>query len=101
VGGCTNCYATRDNHGDNPLFPALDTIVPNRPEDFVVLGRLMDLVKPMMDFGPRNELVLYSAFQSYRILQENRDALKAIAQQVSVLRPQASLMARLWCVVTQ
>lgn len=65
----------------------------DRQADFLYLVALMDLVRPALRAGQKNDLVLYSALTAHKILGANKSKLERLTEKVKAKAPLAELVA--------
>jgi len=65
----------------------------DRQADFLYLVALMDLVRPALRAGQKNDLVLYSALTAHKILGANKGKLERLTEKVKAKAPLPELVA--------
>lgn len=61
--------------------------------DFLYLVALMDLVRPAMKAGQKNDHVIYSALQAHKLLTSNKSKLERLKEKMAAKAPLAELVA--------
>ncbi len=65
----------------------------DRQADFLYLVALMDIVRPSLRGGQKNDLVLYSALQAHKILTANKSKLEEVKAKIAAKAPLEELVA--------
>ena len=65
----------------------------DRQADFLYLVALMDIVRPALRAGQKNDLVIYSALQAHKIISSNKSKLERIKEKVAAKAGLAELVA--------
>lgn len=65
----------------------------DRQADFLYLVALMDLVRPSLRAGQKNDLVLYSALTAHKLLTANKGKLERLAEKMAAKASLAEIVA--------
>jgi hypothetical protein len=65
----------------------------DRQSDFLYLVALMDIVRPALRAGQKNDLVIYSALQAHKIITSNKSKLERVKEKIAGKAGLAELVA--------
>lgn len=65
----------------------------DRQGDFLYFVALVDAVRPPLRAGQKNDLVIYSALQAFKILSSNKSRLERIKEMIAAKAPFEEMVA--------